>query len=194
MSYDYGRIEEKLKKKVNEKRYIHTLGVSYTATSLAMRFGADMEDARVAGLLHDYAKGYSDEELLHKCKKRGLPISDTEKKSPYLLHGKLAAWYAKEKFDIHKQEVLDAITYHTTGRGDMCLLEKIIFCADFIEPNRKPLKHLPAIREACFADIDKGVYMILHDTLEYLGGTMNREIDEHSKEAYEFYKKKWLGK
>lgn len=188
MGYDFEMLEKSVREKVSAKRYTHTLGVAYTAVSLAMRFGADLEDARAAGLLHDYAKNYSDEELIKKCKKHHLKITDTEKKSPYLLHGKLAACYAEKKFGITKEEVLKAIAYHTTGRADMGLLEKIIFAADFIEPNRKMLTNLPMIRRACFDDIDDGVYFILRDTLEYLGKNQHREIDVHTRRAYEFYK------
>lgn len=188
MVYDFERIEEKVCEKVSKKRYTHTLGVAYTAVSLAMRFGADIEDARVAGLLHDYAKQYSDEKMIHKCRKHHLTITKTEERSPYLLHGKLAAYYARERFGIKKKEVLNAITYHTTGREDMGLLEKIIFVADYIEPNRKMLENLPMIRKACFDDIDAGVYFILRDTLDYLGKGGRKEIDVHTRKAYKFYK------
>lgn len=187
MHYDVGMIDEKVKKKVNAKRYVHTLGVAYTASSLAMCHGADVEAARVAGLLHDYAKCLSDEKMLEKCKKHGLAISAMEKKNPYLLHGKLAAWYAEHKFEITDRDILMAITYHTTGREQMCLLEKIVFVADFIEPNRKMLKNLPMIRKASFADIDEAVYLILRDTLGYLSNTLHKDIDEHTRKAYEWY-------
>lgn len=187
MSYNFEEITTQVKKKVSEKRFIHTLGVSYTAAALAMCYGADMEDARAAGLLHDYAKAFSDEKLLEKCIKHHLPVSSSEKKSPYLLHGKVAAYYAQKKFGIKNQQVLDAITYHTTGREDMSLLEKIIFVADFIEPNRKPLKNLPVIRKAAFENIDQSVYMILSDTLSYLGQKNDKEIDPVSQSAFCYY-------
>lgn len=188
MGYDFEMMEKALREKVSAKRYTHTLGVAYTAVSLAMRFGADLEDARAAGLLHDYAKNYSDGKLIEKCTKHHLEITDTERKNPYLLHGKLAACYAGKKFGITKDEVIKAITYHTTGREGMGLLEKIIFTADYIEPNRRMLANLPMIRRACFEDIDDGVYFILRDTLDYLGKSRHGEIDVHTRRAYEFYK------
>ena len=127
----------KLKQKLNDKRYIHSIGVEYTAANLAFLYGEDVKRARIAGLLHDCAKCIPTDEKLKKAKKLGIPINSSEKANPDLLHGKLGAYYAKEKFGIKDEEILSAITYHTTGKPEMTLLEKIIFVADYIEPNRK---------------------------------------------------------
>lgn len=183
---DRDEMIKKLKKKLNEKRFIHSIGVEYTAANLAFRYGADVEKARIAGLLHDCAKCIPTEEKLNKCKKFGLPINSSEKENPDLLHGKLGAYYAKEKYGIDDEEILSAITWHTTGHPDMTLMDKIIFVADYIEPNRKIIRDLPEIRKEAFIDLDRCIIHILKNTLEYL---KDKEyvIDETTEETYYFY-------
>ena len=83
------KIKENLKKKLSSKRYEHTIGVEYTSTCLAMRYGVDIEKARIAGLLHDCAKYLSSEDKISKCESYGIPVSDYERKNPELLHAKL---------------------------------------------------------------------------------------------------------
>ena len=94
---------------------------------------------------------------------------------------------AKEKYGVKNKEILSAIKYHTTGKPNMNLLEKIIFSADYIEPNRKKILGLDQIREVIFDDLDMGIYIILENTLKHLN---NKEmiIDSKSQKAYEFYK------
>ena len=176
----------KLKPKLNEKRYVHSVGVEYTAATLAFVHGADIQKARIAGLLHDCAKCIPTDEKLKKAKKYGLPINKSEKANPDLLHGKLGAYYAKEKFGIKDKDILSAITYHTTGHPDMCLLDKIIFVADYIEPNRKMIRDLTEIRREAYENLDKCILHILENTLEYLI-YKDTIIDELTKETYDFY-------
>lgn len=178
---------ERLKTKINEKRFVHSVGVEYIAASMAMALNADVEKARIAGLLHDCAKGLSTKEKLIKAQNHNLPISDYEKKNPDMLHGKLGAYYAKAKYGVDDEDILNAITYHTTGRPEMSLLEKIIFIADYIEPNRKELSEIAEIRYEAFHDIDRCVEHILKNTLEYLE-TDGGEIDEMTRMSYEYYK------
>ena len=179
---------EKLKGKLTEKRLIHSFGVEYTAACLAMRYKADIQKARIAGLLHDNAKCLPTEDKLKKCEKFKLPINDFERANPDLLHGKLGAYYAREKYGVSDEEILDAITYHTTGRPAMTLMDKIIFVADYIEPNRKVIFELPQIRKEAFVDIDATVLHILKNTLEYLDGKTDI-IDEMTEETYKYYLK-----
>ncbi len=180
------QILNKLSKKLNPKRYEHSLGVEYTAACMAMVHGADIRKARLAGILHDCAKNIPTKEKLALAEKLGLTINKSERANPDLLHGKLGAYYAKEKYHVDDEEILDAISYHTTGRPDMTLLGKIIFTADYIEPNRKKIFELDIIRKEAFTDLDKCVIHILKNTLEYLGET-TLEVDEMTKRTYEFY-------
>jgi predicted HD superfamily hydrolase involved in NAD metabolism len=180
----------RLKTKINDKRFVHSVAVEYVAGSMAMVLGEDVEKARVAGLLHDCAKGLTQKEKLAKAKKHELEISDYENKNPDMLHGKLGAYYANAKYEVSDQDILNAITYHTTGRPGMSLLEKIIFVADYIEPNRKPLPGIEEIRREAFFDIDRCVLHILKDTLDYLEQDNSQgEIDDMTRQSYKYYKK-----
>lgn len=176
----------RLKTKINEKRMEHSLGVEYTAACMAMVHGADVEKARIAGLLHDCAKGLPTKEKLEKARKHGLPVSKYEEKNPDMLHAKLGAFYARYKYDVIDEDILDAICYHTTGRPNMTLLEKIIFVADYIEPNRKTLKEMEEIRREAFTDLDKCVVHILKNTLDYLENAVG-DMDYMTQMTYNYY-------
>lgn len=175
-----------LKSKISEKRLEHSLGVEYTAACLAMVHGASVEKARIAGLLHDCAKGLPAKTKLEKARKHALYISKYEESNPDMLHAKLGAYYARYKYDVLDQEILDAITWHTTGRPAMTLLDKIIFVADFIEPNRRMLPEMDKIRFEAFTDLDTCVIHILRNTLEYLNGT-TQELDYMTQKTYDYY-------
>ena len=176
----------RLKPKISEKRFEHSLGVEYTAACMAMALGEDVEKARTAGLLHDCAKGLPTKEKLEKARKYGLAISKYEERNPDMLHAKLGAFYARYKYDVNDEDVLNAICYHTTGRPNMSLLEKIIFVADYIEPNRKMLKDMEEIRREAFTDIDKCVVHILKNTLDYLNASSN-DVDYSTQMTYNYY-------
>lgn len=185
---DYLRLlSGQLSEELDKKRYAHTLGVAYTAVSLAMAHGTDMYNAYLAGLLHDNAKCISSEKKRKLCKKYDIVLNEAEDKNPDLLHAKLGAIRAREKYHVEDRAVLEAIKYHTTGKPAMTELEKIIYIADYIEPNRKMLPGLPEIRATAFRDLNRAMVLILKNTLAYL-----REkgvfIDPMTLETYEYYK------
>lgn len=182
-------IREKLEKKLSTKRYEHSLAVEYTAGCLAMVHGADVEKALISGLLHDCAKCLSAVDKIKKCEKHHLPISECERANPELLHAKLGAFYAKEKYGVTDKEILSAIACHTTGKPAMTLLEQILFVADYIEPCRKPLKEIEQIRKEAFTDLDACVVHILKNTLSYLD-TCDGTTDEMTVKTYQYYVKK----
>lgn len=182
----------KLRKEMDEvqknSRLEHTVGVAYTAASLAMRYGADMEKALIAGYLHDCAKHMSGEELLKICKKNDLELSPVEHENPSsLLHSKVGAFLAREKYGVEDEEILNAICYHTTGRPNMTLLEKIIFLADYMEPGRDKAPNLPLIRQLIFLDIDKALLQVLEDTLMHLKES-DKPVDDMTQKTYNYYK------
>lgn len=181
-------IEARLKKELDKSRFRHTVGVMYTAGCLAMRYGQNMEQAMLAGLLHDCAKCIEDEEKLKLCKKNQLQISEVEKENPFLLHAKLGALFAKKTYGVTDEEILHAIEVHTTGAPAMNMLDKIIFVSDYIEPNRDKAPNLMEIREVAFEDIERALLMILKDTLSFLG-TKKGALDPRTKETYEYYNK-----
>lgn len=180
--------EEKLRKALTENRYRHTMGVMYTACNLAFVHGADLHKARMAGLLHDCAKCIPNSEKITICRKKNIPVTDFEMEHPVLLHAKLGAYMAKHDYEIDDPDILSAITWHTTGRPDMTLLEKIVFIADYIEPNRDKQPHLPEIRKMAYHDIDECMYMILKDTIDYLSDNP-KSMDTTTCDAYDFYLK-----
>ena len=183
------KIEEmrlKLVKELDEPRYQHTLGVMYTAASLAMRYGADIEKAMIAGLLHDCAKCIPALEKVEMCEMNGIEISETEAKNPGLLHAKLGAFLACEEYGVEDEDILMSIRSHTTGRPSMSLLEKIIYIADYMEPGRKELPNMADVRKLAFEDIDKCLYRILKDSLVHLK-SLNRVIDPMTEKTYNYY-------
>lgn len=185
---DCVKIRRELEKVLKESRLEHTMGVAYTAASLAMRHGADAERALLAGYLHDCAKYLSGEELLMICEQHEISVSDTERKNPKaLLHGKVGALFAKEKYGVQDEEILQAIRFHTTGRPDMSDLEKIIFLADYMEPGREKAPNLQQIRRQVFENLDQGMLMVLQDTLSYLEAS-DGEVDTQTEETYEYFK------
>lgn len=181
------QIMDSIKPLMEEPRFQHTLGVEDVACDLALIHGCDIHKACIAGILHDCAKDLSDEELVRECIRYGLPISDAEKQKKTLLHAKVGAAYAEDKFGITDEDILNAIRYHTTGRVGMTLLEKIIFTADYIEPGREPLPDIDRIRWEAYNHLDTAVTMILENTLQYLRDS-GSVIDMRTMETYDYYK------
>lgn len=181
------KIMNEMRKSLPSRRFEHTLGVTYTAACLAMRYGADIEKARIAGLLHDSAKYMSSKEKIQTCLKNGLPVSQYEEKNPELLHAKLGAYLAEDRYGISDPEILSAITWHTTGKPDMTLLEKILYIADYMEPNRDQAPNLPEVRKLAFVDLDECLFLILKDSIAYLSGR-SITIDPMTQTTYEYYK------
>lgn len=186
-------IQKHLSKKLDAFRFEHTLGVSFTCLALAMRYGCDPDQAELAGLLHDCAKRYDDATLLEKCRKRQIPITEGEEREPSLLHAKLGAWMAREKYGVTDQEILDAIVCHTTGKPQMTRLDKILYVADYIEPRRYKAENLPEMRRLAFIDLDEACCQIMESILEYLR-SRNCAIDEMTVLACESLREEILNK
>ncbi len=185
-SVEFDGMREKVKEHQSGSRFEHTLGVMYTAAKLATCYRDDVQKALIAGLLHDCAKGYSSDDKIKLCEEFGIKVLDCERKNPELLHAKLGAHLAKAEYHIEDKEILDAIYYHTTGRPEMTMLDKIIYVADYIEPNRNQAPHLDTIRLLAYEDIDKALIEILKDTLDYLNQT-NKTIDVMTEKTYQYY-------
>ena len=181
------KLRHAMEKTLEPKRYEHTLGVAYTAASLAMVHEADVEKALIAGMLHDCAKCMPFHKQIAVCEKHNVSLSEVERteNSP-LLHAKAGSTLARIEYGITDNDILNAISYHTTGRPDMSTLEKIIYIADYIEPGRKTLPNLSRVRKIAYQNLDDTMRQILNDTLEHLkekGGS----IDPMTKETYQFY-------
>lgn len=182
-------LTKEMEKVQSPKRMLHTAGVEFTAAALAMTYGADVEKAQIAGLLHDCAKSMAEDKLLASCEKYNIPVTDVERRNPKLLHAKVGSCLAEKKYKITDPEILSAIKYHTTGKPDMTLMEKIIFTSDYIEPGRTEAPNLDEIRKMAFQNhLDEAVEKILADTLEYLRSG-DGEMDPMTEETYQYYKK-----
>ena len=144
----------------------HVLGTAATAVKLAEKYGADVHRAEVAGLLHDCTKKLNMEEQLELCGRYGIQLDELEQKALKLLHAKTGAAAAARIFG-ENNAVVSAIDYHTTGRAHMTLLEKIIYIADYMEPNRD-FPGIDRLREAVWRDLDEGVLLGIDMTLEQL--------------------------
>lgn len=170
----------------DEARFAHSLSVADTAACLAYAVDADAGKAYIAGILHDCAKCIADDKLITICREHNLSISEYELKSPYLLHGKVGALYAKKYFGINDAKLLDAITYHTTGRPAMTDLEEIVFLADYIEPLRNKAANLDIVRKMAFKDIKMAIYIVTKDTLDYLNAN-GKMTDPLTSDTFKYY-------
>ncbi len=166
MSYE--EILERLKNTLTEDRFAHTMGVVDASESLALRYGCDVNKARIAALCHDCAKNLDLAELKKLCKKYKIRLDNVSKCEGRLLHAYVGAHLAKEEFGVADPEIFDAIYYHTTGKRDMSLLCKIIFLADMIEPGRRNLEFLDEIRRMAYIDLDRAIIMEFDSTIAYV--------------------------
>ena len=126
-----------LKSRLKPGRYRHSLGVADTAVFLARRFGVNEEKAYIAGLLHDCAREYSNDSMKEEAVRRNIPIGAVEDAMPLLLHAYIGARRIAECYGVEDEEIAQAVWRHTVGGADMTDLDKIIYFADMIEPNRE---------------------------------------------------------
>lgn len=156
-----------LQKRLSAKRYTHTVNVAQSAVKLAQMYDVDVDKAYLAGLLHDYARNLSPNELLDIAQANDLLTDHAEIVKPDLLHGAVGAFLLKKEGLLTDGEVLNAICYHTTGHPQMSRLAKVIYVADYIEPGRK-FSGVEELRAAAYEDLDYGVLAGLNHTLQYL--------------------------
>jgi len=177
---------KKLKKILKNKRYQHSLGVAETAYQLGGLFDVELKKVVVAAILHDCAKDLTEEEADIYCTKYKIPLSKTEKSNRKLIHAKIGAVLAKEIFGVKDKEILSAISFHTTGRQAMSVLEKIIYISDFIEPGRGDNEFLAQLRRLSKKNLDATMALILKASLDFLEKT-RKPIDPNTKKAYAYY-------
>ena len=168
---------------LNPNRVAHVLGCRDTAVALAKKWGADVTDAARAGILHDITKALDGPLQLTLCAEFGTILDDFSRRYPKTLHALTGALVADRIFG-EKEAVVEAIRHHTTGKADMTLLEKIIYVADYVEPNRT-LPYVQQLRHLAFTDLDAAVKMGLEKTLEHLA-TQGAEVSPATKEALDF--------
>ncbi|BCB39374.1 HAD superfamily hydrolase [Bacillus cereus] len=155
-----------VKQQMHEKRYIHTIGVMETAIELAKLYGVDEKKAEVAAIFHDYAKCRAISEMEEIIKGEDLP-KDLLCYNKELWHAPVGAYLVEKEVGITDPEILQAITYHTSGHEKMTMLDKVIYVADYIEPGRK----FPGVEEArklAYADINQALLFALKRTIQFL--------------------------
>lgn len=163
----YDEIYKTIKEKISEKRFNHIIGVVETAKMLANLYNEDIEKAMLASILHDNAREYTQDDMEKLYTYYEYDFSDNQQKNPALLHSKVGAILARATYGIEDMDIINAIKYHTTGRRNMSMLEKIVFIADYIEPSRN-FEGVENIRKLAFRDIDLAVFEALENTIRYL--------------------------
>ncbi|MEG0772364.1 bis(5'-nucleosyl)-tetraphosphatase (symmetrical) YqeK [Clostridium sp.] len=182
------QIKKYIKEQLNEPRFIHSIGVMETSEKLAIFYGADPYKARIAGLCHDCAKNLTRGELIHMAEEKEGKLPEIYLHAPQLLHGLVGSYISKNIFEIYDEDILNSIRYHTTGRKDMSLLEKIIYISDYIEPSRN-FRGVNELRKLTYIDLDKVLLKSFDDTINY---TVSRgsllHIDTIEARNYLLYK------
>lgn len=133
---NYDRFDRVIKARMGEKRYIHSVNVAKEAQRLAKKYGADIEKAKLAGMLHDITKETNPEQQLQIIENSNIILKDVEKFSQKLWHAIAGAAFVRDVIGINDEDVINAIRYHTSGRAGMSLLEKVVFIADFTGAER----------------------------------------------------------
>lgn len=162
-------LKENLIKNIGEKRYNHSLRVMETAIELGRIYGVDIEKTKTASILHDCGKFMEREILLKMAYDFDIILDTCMEHNHELIHGPLGSKIAEEKYKIYDREILDAIYYHTTGRENMTMLDKVIYIADYIEPHRN-FPEVEKVRQLAFKDLDKSILLAMEKTIIFLIG------------------------
>ncbi|HHX61844.1 MAG TPA: HD domain-containing protein [Epulopiscium sp.] len=152
-------------------RFKHTLGVVETAKDLAVIYGVDSDKVTIAALFHDIAKEFTSTKKREFCLEHNIAVDDFLSQNIHLIHGDIAAYIAKEEYNIEDEDILNAIINHTLGSHNMSDLEKVIYIADIIEPNRKNHLELNNLRRIAYMDLNKAMLFALNYTINYLNAT-----------------------
>ncbi|QED48710.1 bis(5'-nucleosyl)-tetraphosphatase (symmetrical) YqeK [Cytobacillus dafuensis] len=155
-----------VKEQLTEHRYNHTLGVMETAIILANQYDANEKKAELAAIFHDYAKFRPKEEMKQIILEQGMP-SELLQFNSELWHAPVGAFLVQKEAGLDDEEILDAIRYHTSGRVNMTLLDKVIYLADYIEPGR----HFPGVdevRELAKVSLNQALIKAIQNTIQFL--------------------------
>lgn len=159
-----GEIEKLLEVRLSPKRLNHVLAVRKQALILAEIYHVDPYKAELAALLHDITKEESVKRQLQKLEKSDIIFSEEILRTPPLYHAKTGMLFARDELGVTDEDVLNAVSYHTTGRSGMSMLEKIIFVADATSEERK-YQGVKQLREQSYTDIDAVILALTVDTL-----------------------------
>lgn len=172
-----------VRSRLDEPRFRHVVGVARTADRLAARYGVSTVKARVAAMLHDIARLWKADALFAYATKYGLPVTDTVRKAPVLMHAPVGALVARHEFGITDSDVLGAIARHTVASAGMSDLEKVLYVADSIEPGRI-FPQRASLEAAAFRSLDGGMLACVRASMDHL--TARRiAVAQETLELYE---------
>lgn len=169
---DYTQI---IRQRMGDYRFIHSVNVAKAAVKLAEIYGADITKAEIAGILHDCCKEISKDDMLQIIRDSGIILDSAEKNSPKLWHAIAGSCYVRDVLKIEDEDIINSIRYHTTGRENMSLLEKVIFTADFISDERS-YDDIEIMREKAYRDLDEAMLYALKFTISSL---VSRDLIVH---------------
>ncbi|MBU5427196.1 bis(5'-nucleosyl)-tetraphosphatase (symmetrical) YqeK [Tissierella pigra] len=178
------QLKESLIEDIGEKRYNHSLRVMETAIDLGQKYCTDIDKIKIAAILHDCGKFIDRENLLKMAYDFGIIVDTCMEHNPELIHGPLGSKIAEKKYKIKDREILESICYHTTGRENMTILDKIVYIADYIEPCRN-FPGVEEIRNLAFKDLDKSILLAMEKTIIFLIGE-NKIIHPDTVKARNF--------
>lgn len=159
-------MKNKLREMLPPKRYKHSMGVCAEAVKMAKLYGEDTEKAYIAGLLHDCAKCFSENEQIRLCGEYGIELDKVTLACPAVIHAPLGAETAKREFGIGDEEILNAIRFHTVARAGMTKLEKIVYIADMTEPMRD-FNGVDKIRALAYENLDDAFLEALNQSMGF---------------------------
>ncbi len=173
---------EAIKAKLNPQRLHHSLCVAESARELATQYGADVEKAYTAGLVHDIMKNTPPDDMLKFFRDNGIMLTKTQRKSPKTWHAVAGEAYLRNVLHVTDEEILTAVRYHTTGREGMTKLEKVVFIADFISADRDypGVEHM---RETAKRSLEEAIVEGLQFTIAELVEAA-APVDRDSIDAY----------
>lgn len=164
-SIELKKLEADVKNLISNERMGHTMRVVELAVSLADKHGVDAYKAKLSALAHDMGRGIAPSDFEYYIKKFQIDSSYCD--SIELIHGKISAGFLKYDYGIYDKDILNAVSYHTTGRWGMSELEKIIYVADSVEPKRAYDK-AAELRELAFRNLNDACLKVIEATIEYL--------------------------
>ena len=179
-------IDSYIERNFTEKRKIHTFAVCELALKLAEHYGVDREKVETAALFHDMFRGVPEQSINCYVKHLGLDLKYMN--NPNLAHGKIAAIVMERDYGIKDEDVIHAVSYHTTGREAMSEIEKIIYIADATEPNRV-YPSVEMLRKLSFQNLDRAVLESLKQTIKYIE-ERGLYLDKDTVLARDYYMKK----
>lgn len=176
------KYKQLIKGRVGHKRYIHSVNVAAEASRLAKLYGADVNKAEIAGILHDVTKETPPDEQLEIIKAAGIKLDDVQIGSPKLWHAISGSAFIENELGIKDIDILNAVRYHTTGRKNMTLLEKVIFVADFTGAERD-YEGVDIMREKSNISLEAAMLFGLSFSISDLANR-NLTIDRNTLSAY----------